>query len=159
MTTKRDQERPVDDAPGAGRQFGSIFFVTVGISVAFCAAGILFTTPFGDALATTVGWIIDGLGWFYLLVTTFFLVFVLYLAFSKYGKIRLGGPDEKPAFGRFAWFAMLFQAGMGIGLLFWGVAQPAMHFRDPPMGLAEAGTPEAARLALQFSFFHWTLHT
>jgi len=139
-------------------QFGVIFYVTVGLSVAFCVAGVLFTKPFGDALATTVGWIIDGLGWFYLLVTAFFLVFILYVACSKFGKIRLGGPDEKPEFSRFAWFAMLFQAGMGIGLLFWGVAQPLLHYGTPPFGEAEPRSPEAAELGLQYSFFHWTLH-
>jgi glycine betaine transporter len=67
-------------------------------------------------------------------------------------------PDDEPEFGYFAWFAMLFQAGMGIGLVFWGVAEPVWHYGDPPMGLAEARTPEAANLALQTAFFHWTLH-
>jgi glycine betaine transporter len=93
-----------------------------------------------------------------MLITTFFLVFVIYLAFSRYGKIKLGGPDDEPEFGNFAWFAMLFQAGMGIGLVFWGVAEPVFHNHDPPLGLAKAGTPEAANLALQTAFFHWTLH-
>ena len=158
MTDTSDRRSPLARRLEPLGQFGSIFYVTVGISLVFCLAGVLFTAPFTDALATTVGWIIDGLGWFYLLITAFFLVFVLFLAFGKYGKIRLGGPDEKPEFSRFAWFAMLFQAGMGIGLLFWGVAQPLLHYRTPPFGQAEAGTPEAARLALQFSFFHWTLH-
>jgi len=156
-----DTERRVEgpDQPEAHRQeFGTVFFVPVGISVAFVLGGVLFTEPFGDALAAVVAWIIDGLGWFYLLITTFFLVFVVYLAFSKYGKIRLGGPDEKPEFSNFAWFAMLFQAGMGIGLLFWGVAQPLLHYSTPPFGQAEPGSSEAAALGIQFSFFHWTLH-
>ncbi|MBA3575931.1 MAG: BCCT family transporter, partial [Pseudonocardiales bacterium] len=73
-------------------------------------------------------------------------------------RIRLGGPDEEPEFGRFAWFCMLFQAGMGVGLVFWGVSEPLLHYDDPPFGLAEPKTPEAADLALQYSFFHWTLH-
>ena len=158
MKTESGPGPSPESRPERVRQFGTIFFVTVGISVAFCLAGVFFTTSFGDALATMVGWIVDGLGWFYLLVTSFFLVFVVYLACSKYGKIRLGGPDEKPEFSRFAWFAMLFQAGMGIGLLFWGVAQPILHYGDPPFGQAEPGTPDAARLGLQFSYFHWTLH-
>ena len=142
----------------APRQFGSIFYITVGISLAFVVAGVFATKAFNDALASTVGWIIDKLGWFYLLSSTFFLVFVLVLAFSKYGSIRLGKPDDKPEFGRFAWFAMLFQAGMGIGLLFWGVAQPLLHYRTPPFQQEEPGSPEAAELGLQFSYFHWTLH-
>ncbi len=161
MTTSRRQREfsPAEaQQPKPVNQFGTVFYVTVGISLLFVLAGVLFTKPFNKALATTVGWIIESLGWFYLLVTAFFLVFVLFLAFSKYGRIRLGGADEKPEFGRFAWFAMLFQAGMGIGLLFWGVAQPLLHYRTPPFGLEEPGTSEAAALGLQFSFFHWTLH-
>ena len=157
-TSRREEDSSVGEPPEKRNQFESIFYITVGISVVFVLAGVLFTETFSSALATSVGWIIDGLGWFYLLATTFFLVFVLYLAFSKYGKIRLGGEDEEPEFGRFAWFAMLFQAGMGIGLLFWGVAQPLLHYRAPPFGLAEPGTAEAAALGLQFSLFHWTLH-
>lgn len=79
-----------------------------------------------------MGWITDGLGWLYMLITTFFLLFIVYLALSRYGKIKLGQPDDKPEFGNFAWFAMLFQAGMGIGLVFWGVAEPLTHTTPLP---------------------------
>ena len=140
------------------QQFGSVFWVTVAISVAFVLWGVLFTDNFTSTLQTIVGGITSGLGWLYMLITTFFLVFVVYLAFSRYGKIKLGQPDDEPEYGNFAWFAMLFQAGMGIGLVFWGVAEPLTHYNTPPLGLAEAGTPEAANLALQTAFFHWTLH-
>ncbi|MGI8985733.1 MAG: BCCT family transporter [Nocardioidaceae bacterium] len=157
-TSRREEDSAVTERQETANQFGIVFYVSVGISLVFVLAGVLLTKPFNKALATTVGWIIESLGWFYLLVTAFFLVFVLFLAFSKYGKLRLGGPDEKPEFGRFAWFAMLFQAGMGIGLLFWGVAQPLLHYRTPPFGQEEPGSSEAAALGLQFSFFHWTLH-
>ena len=122
------------------------------------ALGALFTDPFGKALGDASNFVITKLGWAYLLITMFFLVFALYLAFSRFGRIRLGGPDEEPEFGRFAWFCMLFQAGMGVGLVFWGVSEPLLHYDDPPLGLAEPKTPEAADLALQYSFFHWTLH-
>ena len=157
-TSRREEDSAVTERQETANQFGIVFYVSVGISLVFVLAGVLLTKPFNKALATTVGWIIESLGWFYLLVTAFFLVFVLFLAFSKYGKLRLGGPDEKPEFGRFAWFAMLFQAGMGIGLLFWGVAQPLLHYRTPPFGQEEPGSSEAAALGLQFAFFHWTLH-
>ncbi len=140
------------------QRLGTVFWATVAISAAFVLWGILFTDNFASALGTVVGWITQGLGWLYMLITTFFLVFVIYLAFSRYGKIKLGQPDEEPEFGNFAWFAMLFQAGMGIGLVFWGVAEPVFHYNDPPLGLAEPRTPEAANLALQTAFFHWTLH-
>src|SRR5215216_5967781 len=140
------------------QRLGAVFYVTVAISAAFVLWGVLFTDNFTSTTATIVGWITDGLGWVYMLITTFFLFFVLWLAFSRYGKIKLGQPDDEPEFGYFAWFAMLFQAGMGIGLVFWGVAEPVWHYGDPPMGMAQARTPEAATLALQTAFFHWCLH-
>jgi glycine betaine transporter len=152
---EREASRAGDDQ---AQRLGAVFWVTVAISAAFVLWGVLFTDNFTATLATVVGWITQGLGWVYMLITTFFLAFVIYLAFSRYGKIKLGGPDDEPEFGNFAWFAMLFQAGMGIGLVFWGVAEPVFHYNDPPLGLAKAGTPEAANLALQTAFFHWTLH-
>jgi glycine betaine transporter len=141
-----------------GQRLGTVFWVTVAISAAFCLWGVFALDSFSSVLAAVVGWITSSLGWVYMLITTFFLVFVIYLAFSRFGKIKLGQPDDEPEFGYFAWFAMLFQAGMGIGLVFWGVAEPVWHYGDPPMGLAEARTPGAANLALQTAFFHWTLH-
>ena len=140
------------------QRLGAVFYVTVVLSAAFVLWGVLFTDNFTSATGTVVGWITEGLGWLYMLITTFFLGFVIYLAFSRYGKIKLGQPDDQPEFGYFAWFAMLFQAGMGIGLVFWGVAEPLTHYNTPPLGLAEARTPEAATLALQTAFFHWCLH-
>ncbi len=149
-TRARDEEE--------AQQFGAVFWVTVAISAAFVLWGVLFTDNFTGVLATVVGWITTGMGWVYMLITTFFLVFVVYLAFSRYGRIKLGRDEDEPEFGYFAWFAMLFQAGMGIGLVFWGVAEPLYHYNAPPMGLAEPRTSGAASLALQTAFFHWTLH-
>lgn len=91
-------------------------------------------------------------GWFYLISATLILFFVIYLAFSKFGDVKLGKDDEEPEYSRFSWFAMLFSAGMGIGLVFWGVAEPVSHFYNPPFGDPE--TPEAAKNALQYTFFH-----
>ena len=139
-------------------RLGVVFYVTVAISAVFVVCGVLFTETFGGALASVAGWITTGLGWMYMLITAFFLAFAIYLAFSRYGKIRLGRPDERPEFGRFAWFAMLFQAGMGIGLVFWGVAEPLSHYAEPPLGLAEPRSAEAADLALRTALFHWSLH-
>src|SRR5215210_5732652 len=135
------------------QQFGAVFYITVAISAVFVLAGVFFTDPFGSALATVVGYITDYLGWLYMLMTAFFLAFAVWLALSRYGKIRLGQPDDKPEFGRFAWFAMLFQAGMGIGLVFWAVSGPLTHYVDPPLGLAKPETADAATLALQTAFF------
>lgn len=98
-------------------------------------------------------------GWLYLIATTLFLVFALYMALSRFGHIKLGKQEDEPEFGRFAWFALLFQAGMGIGLVFWSVSEPVHHFGvDPPYGLAAPGITQAADVALRYAFFHWALH-
>ncbi|MCH8535679.1 MAG: BCCT family transporter [Flavobacteriaceae bacterium] len=96
------------------------------------------------------------LGWFYIISLNFIIVFMIYLAFSKYGKIILGGKNTQPEFNLFAWSSMLFSAGMGIGLLVFGVSEPITHFTDPPF--AEAFTEEAAREAMAYTFLHWGLH-
>ena len=159
---ERSQEQREASETGSGneqvQQFGVVFYVTVAISAAFVLAGVFFTDPFSSALATVVGYITDYLGWLYMLMTAFFLAFAVWLALSRYGKIRLGQLDDRPEFGHFAWFAMLFQAGMGIGLVFWAVSEPLTHYVDPPLGLAKPETANAASLALQTAFFHWCLH-
>ncbi len=161
--TDRDHS-PVEQPSGAAaegdekQRVGAVFWVTIAITAAFVAWGAFALTSFTAVLGAVVGFITTNLGWAYMLITSFFLVFVIYLACSRYGDIKLGAPDDKPEFGNFAWFAMLFQAGMGIGLVFWGVAEPVSHYAAPPLGLAEPRTPEAADLAMQTAFFHWTLH-
>ena len=137
---------------------GTVFWAAVGISAVFVLAGVLFTEPFNEGLAAVVGEIKADLAWLYLLAATFFLFFVLFIAFSRYGKLTLGAPGDKPEFGMFSWFAMLFQAGMGIGILFWGVGEPILHYNHPPLGQAEEASPESANLALLYAFFHWGLH-
>jgi len=95
-------------------------------------------------------------GWSYLVSMTAFVGFCIFIAFSKYGKIKLGPDDSKPEYNTISWFAMLFGAGMGVGLVFWGVAEPLSHF-IAPMGL-EPGTAEAANFAMKTSFMHWGIH-
>ncbi len=95
-------------------------------------------------------------GWFFVISVNIFLFFVLFIAFSKFGKIRLGGAKAKPEFSKGAWFAMLFSAGMGIGILFWSVGEPIKHFIHPPSG--EGRTVEAARMSMEITFLHWGLH-
>src|SRR5215218_5855041 len=152
-----EERSGADGGDDAQQRVGAVFWVTIAITLAFVLWGVLALQSFSDVLGAVVGFITRNLGWAYMLITSFFLVFIIFLACSRYGKIKLGGPDDKPEFSNFAWFAMLFQAGMGIGLVFWGVAEPVWHYGDPPLGLAEARTPEAASLALQTAFFHWTL--
>jgi glycine betaine transporter len=129
----------------------------------FIAGGfILWGTFAADSLATvataTLNGIIRVFGWGFVVSTAFFLIFSLFLAMSRFGHIRLGADDEKPEFSTVSWVCMMFSVGMGIGLMFWGVAEPVYHFAGPPHGLAEPQTKEAALLAMQYSYFHWALH-
>ncbi len=95
-------------------------------------------------------------GWFFIWVINIVFGFVLILLLSRFGDIRLGGPDAAPEFGTLSWFSMLFSAGIGIGLLFYGVAEPVFHYTSNPF--AEPGTTEAARIAMDITFLHWGLH-
>src|SRR5699024_9844839 len=99
----------------------------------------------------------EHFGWFYLISASIILIFAIYLAFSKYGDIKLGKDDDEPDYSRFSWFAMLFSAGMGIVFVFCGVTEPVSHLHEPPCGYEM--TSEAGENALLFSFFHWGLHT
>ncbi|MBC7180384.1 MAG: BCCT family transporter, partial [Roseovarius sp.] len=97
-------------------------------------------------------------GWMYLLVMTGFVFFVLFLGLSRIGTIRLGAPDERPEFSFQSWLAMIFSGGMGVGLVFWGVAEPMMHFNAPPVDSGLPRTAEAAQTGMLYAFFHWGLH-
>jgi glycine betaine transporter len=97
-------------------------------------------------------------GWFYLFSVAAFVFFCLFLAFSKYGNIKLGKDDEKPEFSLFTWISMMFSAGFGVGIVFWGVAEPLTHFVSPPLQGVEPQTAEAARVAMRYSFFNWGIH-
>ena len=110
-------------------------------------------TNFDSALAV----ITRNFGWLYLWVVLALVIFAAFLAFSRYGNLKLGGEEDEPEFSLGAWFAMLFAAGMGIGLVFWGVAEPMSHYTIAPPGIA-ANTPEAANAAMRYSFFHWGVH-
>lgn len=101
-------------------------------------------------------WILGNASWFYILVVAIILLSVVFLAVSRYGDIKLGPDHSEPDYRNFTWFAMLFSAGMGIGLMFFGVAEPVMHFMAPPVG--DGGTATAAREAMKITFFHWGLH-
>jgi len=138
-----------------------VFYISVIVSILFIIWGVIPSSvlPQGnlDNVTETIqGFLVDKFGWFYLLSATGFLGFAIYLIFSKYGNIKLGKPNDEPEYSYITWFAMLFSAGMGIGLVFWGAAEPLSHFHNPPFG--EPGTEDAAKNALQYSFFHWGLH-
>src|SRR5690625_3354626 len=135
-----------------------VFYISAVIAFLFIIWGIIPESVLPNANLDNVttliqDFLVDRFGWFYLITTSIFVVFSVYLIFSKYGKIKLGKPNDKPEYSYLTWFVMLFSAGMGIGLVFWGAAEPLMHFYEPPYG--EAGTNEAAKPAMQYSFFHW----
>ncbi|HYE11469.1 MAG TPA: BCCT family transporter [Patescibacteria group bacterium] len=134
-----------------------VFYISLTIIALFVLWGIFLPANLSATASDILSITIEKFGWFYLLTAFSILCFSLYLAFSKYGNIRLGKDEDRPEYTNISWFAMLFSAGMGIGLVFWGVAEPVQHYINPPMGL-QGGTPEAARIALRYSFFHWGLH-
>ena len=100
--------------------------------------------------------IIDNGSWFYVLTVAFIFFFVIFLGFSRYGDIRLGPDHATPDYSMLTWLSMLFAAGMGIGLMFFGVAEPLMHYLSPPT--ADKGSVAAVQEAMKMTFFHWGLH-
>ncbi|MDQ0231326.1 glycine betaine uptake BCCT transporter [Metabacillus malikii] len=143
------------------QKYTSVFILSVIITSIFIIWGLIpeSVLPYGNLNHVTSviqAFIIEKFGWFYLLTATFFLIFALSLIFSKYGKIKLGQDSDEPEYSYLSWFAMLFSAGMGIGLVFWGVSEPIFHYSAPPVG--EGYTGQSGRDAIRYSFFHWGLH-
>jgi choline/glycine/proline betaine transport protein len=110
----------------------------------------------GEIFKSALTWVTETFGWFYMLATAIFLIFIIYVGFSRWGNIRLGTDHGEPQYSFPVWFAMLFSAGYGIALLFFGVSEPVLHFSQPPNATAE--TIDAAREAMQIAYFHWGLH-
>ncbi len=135
----------------------TVFAISMTIIVAFVLFGVLFQEAAGDLFGFLHTNIIRYFGWYYITIATVFVVFAIWLMFSRYGNIRLGGRYEKPEFSFFAWFALLFSAGMGIGLMFFSIAEP-MGFFDSFTRANGYETAEAANRAMMLTFFHWGLH-
>jgi choline/glycine/proline betaine transport protein len=133
-----------------------VFFAAAAFNVALILFAGFWTEMAGRVFQAMLTFITQTFGWYYILSTAGFLVFVLWLVSSRYGEIRLGKQDEAPEYSRVAWLAMLFATGMGMGLVFWGVAEPLNHFQAPPTAIPMSN--EAAREAMYFSYFHWGLH-
>ena len=134
-----------------------VFWPAAAIILLFVALAVALPERLGDTLSTLNDTVIGDLGWFYVLLVSSFIAFSVWVALSPMGRVVLGKDDEEPEFGLKSWFAMLFAAGMGIGLVFWGVAEPLNHFASPPPGTAD-GEPAAARAAMDTTFLHWGLH-
>ena len=133
-----------------------VFFVATALIFVIILFSLVFQEQTQVLFAQVQKWIVTDASWFYVLTVALILLSVVFLAISRYGDIKLGPEHSQPEYRNTSWFAMLFSAGMGIGLMFFGVAEPLMHFASPPVGAG--GTVQAAREAMQLTFFHWGLH-
>jgi choline/carnitine/betaine transport len=149
LKTAAEQRQPVD---------WWIFGIAAGLVVAFIIWGVASVDTLSAVSSAVLAGVMNAGGWAFVLVASAFVVFALWVAFSSRGKIPLGRDDEGPEFRTVSWIAMMFSAGMGIGLMFYGVAEPLSHFTSPPPGTVAAGSPEALDVAMATTLFHWTLH-
>ncbi len=133
-----------------------VFTVSASLICGFVVLSLIFSQQVETQIAAVQAFIVSYFGWFYILSVAAMLIFVVWLAMTRYGHIRLGPNDSRPEYGNFTWFAMLFSAGMGIGLLFYSVAEPILHYDAPPVG--EGHTIAAAKQAMNITYFHWGLH-
>jgi choline/carnitine/betaine transport len=156
---------PALDVPiprdAASKQFGVdwvVFGVAGGVALVFLAWGFINTASLAAASTSALNWVLTNTGWLFVLTATGFVVYVIWLAVGRFGRIPLGRDDEEPEFRTVSWIAMMFSAGMGIGLMFYGVSEPISHLVTPPPGTGEPGNPEAVQNAMATTLFHWTLH-
>lgn len=135
-----------------------VFGVTAVLTLAFVVWGAVATDSLQDISTDMLNGLMHNGGWFFMLTASGFVVFALWLAISRYGKITLGKEGEAPEFRTVSWVAMMFSAGMGIGLMFYGVSEPLAHFTTPPPGTDPADSAAAMETAMATTLFHWTLH-
>ncbi|TWG89594.1 BCCT family betaine/carnitine transporter [Mesorhizobium sp. J18] len=144
-----------------------VFFVSGVAIVAFVIAALIFRESAAEALGGLRVWLTSYFDWVFMIAANLFVLFCVVVAASPLGKVRIGGADAVPEFSYSGWFAMLFAAGMGIGLMFFGVLEPMYHFNNPPLGLAppvvdgalvEGAVEDARELGMAATIFHWGLH-
>lgn len=139
-----------------GKLFKNVVFTVSAIIIALLAVlGAVRPGAFGEVAGYLYRFTTNSFGWFYMLSIFTIIIFLIWVAASKYGTIRLGGEKEKPEYPFFTWIGMLFSAGFGVGLVFWGVAEPMSHFFTTPFAGLEAQSTDAARVAMGYAFFHW----
>ncbi|WP_055563416.1 BCCT family transporter [Streptomyces atriruber] len=149
---------PADGSPPDGTPDHLVVGIGVAAVLGVVAWAALGKRSFDRASDSALGWVLDNFAWLFVIAADVFLVLCVVLALSRFGRIRLGTDDARPEFTNLAWIAMMFSAGMGIGLMFYGVGEPLTHYLDPPPSSAAAPrSGGAARTALEYSFFHWTL--
>jgi glycine betaine transporter len=139
------------------KQVTSVFWISLAITLVMVITGSFVPEGFERVTGTIQSFISVNFGWYYLLIVTLFVVFCIYMIFSPFGKMKLGKPGDKPDFSYGTWFAMLFSAGMGIGLVFYGAAAPLQQYIVNPPNAAP-GSPEALRDAMSITFFHYGIH-
>ena len=142
-----------DGRSGSGIDLG-VTVPAVGLILAIVAWGLIWPDNFANFASSALSWVVDNTGWLFVLAGTVFVFFIFGVALSKFGHIRLGGDDEKPEFSTVSWIAMMFAAGMGIGLMFYGVAEPLTFYRNG----VPAHEPNEVGTAMATTMFHWTLH-
>lgn len=134
-----------------------VFVPAAALLLVFSLLGALLPEQLGDVISAANATVGNNVGWWYVLLVTSFVAFALWMALSPWGAIRLGKDDTEPEFGLGSWFAMLFAAGMGIGLVFWGVAEPLNHYAAPPPG-TQGDEASVARNAMDITYLHWGFH-
>lgn len=132
-----------------------VFGITAVLVVAFVAWGLLAPASVGAASSAAFGWAMTNAGWLLNAAVGLAVIAMLYIGFSRFGRIRLGRDDERPEFSRFAWVSMMFGAGIGVGIFFYGPSEPLAHYLSPPPHTAAAETPQALHMAMAQSHFHW----
>ena len=136
----------------------AVFWPAMAVILGVALLSVLFPESAGDVMETSQGWIVANLGWFYMLAIGVFVAFAIIVSLSSWGSIRLGRDDDEPEFGLLSWFAMLFSAGMGVGLVFYGVAEPLNYTTTAPKPGWDVEGVEASGLAMAQTFLHWGLH-
>ena len=135
-----------------------VFVVSSLTIIVFVAAVLAFRDAAAGVFDAVYAWLTSTFDWVFMSAGNVFLLFCLMLLVTPLGRIRLGGPDARPDYSAWSWFAMLFAAGIGIGLMFFGVAEPIDHFLNPPLGLDPADSAAAHRMAIASAIFHWGVH-
>ncbi len=134
----------------------TVYYISIAVMLALVGVGLVLPETFASVTGAIFAFLSKYFGWWYMVTMNCFVIFPICLAASRFGKLTLGEEGSKPQFSNTAWFGMLFGAGMGVGLVFYGVGEPLFHFSSPPFG-AEPGSAQAAEDALRASFFHWAL--
>jgi choline/carnitine/betaine transport len=136
----------------------TVFGVAGALALAFVIWGFAGRESLATVSQTALDWVMKDTGWLFIALASLFVVFVLWVALGRFGNIPLGKDGEKPEFRTVSWISMMFAAGMGIGLMFYGVAEPLYHYISPPPGTVDGQTSQAIQTAMATSLFHWTLH-